>query len=220
MSRMLALLPLLAACVETVVPDKEEEEEIVLAPLGEPYTVIYASTAPDYLRDTCEIGVDLYEVGSDTPVASQSVHARGGEWTGLAITEAVQYTAEATWDECTTVASTGTGSFTSGAFSGAPGDLFLFRYDGVTGAYEVEKQREDFVGGTALVTFVDTATSADVQTLAAEIGVQADLISTEGKQYEITWDDTKAVGAVLAAFSDDNIYLDGEPVWVEVPDWW
>lgn len=219
MSRLLVALPLHVACVEAVVPEKEEEG-VVLAELGDPYAAIYAATAPDYLRAACEIGVELFELGSETPAASQEVDAQGGEWTGVALSASVQYTAEASWSDCTTVASTGTGSFSSGVFSGAAGDLFLFRYDGVTGAYEVIVQREDFEGGKALVTFVDSATSADVQTLAGEIGVEADLISTEGKQYAISWSDTTPVAAVLGAFSQDNLYFDGQPVWIDEPDWW
>lgn len=219
MSRLLALLPLLGACVEDVVPPKEEEEEI-LADLGDPFVAIFASTAPEYLRDTCEIGIELFESGSETATASQSMRAQGGEWTGLSIGFETSYTAEASWSDCTTLDTTGTGSYTSGTFSGNAGDIILFRYDGVTGAYEVIVQREDFVGGTALVTFVDTATSADVANLATAIGVQAELVSTEGKEYVITWESTMSVGAVLAAFADDNIYLGGEPVWIDVPDWW
>jgi hypothetical protein len=219
MSRLLALLPLLVACVEEVVPEKEEEE-VVLAPLGEPYAAIFAATDPGYLRDECELGVELFESGSDTAAFSQSFRAQGGEWAGVAIGAEIQYTAEATWDDCTTLASTGTGTFTSGTFSGSAGDMFLFRYDGVNGAYEVIVQREDFEGGRALITFVDTATSADVQTLAGEIGVQAELVSTAGKEYEISWESARSVGSVLAAFADDNIYLEGGPVWIEVPDWW
>lgn len=219
MSRLLALLPLLAACDKTIDIPKEDEE-VVLADLGAPFAAIIAHTAPDYLRTDCEIGVDLYEEGQTEPSSSAAVFATGGEWVGLTIDTAIQYTAEASWKDCTTVASTGTGTFSSGAFSGAEGDFFVFRYDGVTAAFETLVQREDFEGGKALITFRDDATSADVQELAAEIGVEADLISTDAKDYEISWDDGAPVGAVLAAFSDRNLYVDGEPVWVEKPDWY
>ncbi|MDP2312054.1 MAG: hypothetical protein Q8P41_04050 [Pseudomonadota bacterium] len=218
MARLLVLFPLLAACDKEIGLEEKAEEE--LAELGDPYAGIYAHAEPGYLRTDCTIGVDLYEVGVETLAASSTLYAQGGEWTGVQLGGTTQYTAEANWEGCTTLASTGTGSFSSSTFSGVAGDLFLFRYDGVTAAFETLVQRDDFKGGEALVTFVDESTSAEVAALAESIGVDADLVSTGSKQYEIHWDDTKAVAAVLAAFSEDDLYYDGQPVWITEPEWW
>ncbi len=218
MPRLLALLPLLAACGEDIAPGDKPAEE--LAELGEPYAGIVATTAPGYLRSECSLGVELFEAGSAVAVDSVSINAQGGEWAGFVIAPETPYTAEAAWDTCTTVASTGTGTFASNTFSGAAGDWFLFRYNGESGSFDSLTQRYDYEGGVALVTFVDTATSADVEALADSLGVSAEIVATDSKQYEITWRNATPVGAVLASFAESELYLDGEPVWIRIPDWW
>lgn len=220
MSRMLALLPLLFACGPGV-PLPPVPVVQPLAPLGEPFITMYAQAAPGYFRDGCEMGIEIFELGNAKPAGSVKFPVEGGEWGGLPLQEGVEYTLSAEWKDCTTNDTGGSGTFVSTSpFSAAMGVLPVFLYNGLDGKFGVAYQEEHFVGGTAIVTFVPAATSADVNKLSERIGVLAEIVDLEGTTYEITWDSTMSVGEVLSAFADDNIYFDGEPIWNNEPGWY
>lgn len=213
------MLPALLTGCDAQVPLGAGDDVTPLADLGDPFVAVVAAVEPEYLNPSCVIGLDLYEVGADTPAASVTMAARGAEWAGTTLEGGVQYTASASWTECTP-GGAGTGSFESSTFSGVEGDLFLFRYNGVNAAFEAYVQREDFEGGVATVTFAETSTAAEVEALADDLGVETDLITSGGHDYYVSWSDTTSVGEVLSRLSEAEIYEDGGPVWTEAPDWW
>lgn len=208
------MLFFLTGCGDKI--DLDEPEPAVVADLGDPWVGIVAAVSPGYLRSTCTIGIELYDVETQALAAEAGIEAQGREWTGVALDGVVQYTATGSWDDCTTT-DLGTGTFESTTFSGQQGDFFLFRYDGVTAAFETLVQREDFEGGVALVTFAE---GADVQAVAEAHGLEAEVISSGSLQYELTWSDTTPVGEVLGALSPEDAFVEGQPVWIRQPDWW
>ena len=209
---MTTLFLLLAACTGGAV---DLEKPATLPDLGDPFVGIYAAAAPGTFRTDCEITVDLYE--GDTLVASSEMEARGSEWTGTLLPGEVQYRAVATWDTCTT-GPEGSGTFESSVFSGVKGDFFLFRYTGVTAAFDSLVQREDFDGGEVEVTFVEGTTLEDAEEIAATHGLTAEAVS--GTTYRMTWDSEMAVGKALTLLSTESEYSEASPSWIRTPDWW
>ncbi len=213
---MATIVLLLAACTDGSVGLEDKNEE-PLPDLGDPFVGIYAAASPGTFRSDCVIQVDLYE--EDTVVATAEMRASGGEWTGTVLPGETLYRAVASWESCTT-GPDGTGTFESSAFSGVKGDFFLFRYTGVTAAFDVLTQREDFDGAEVEVTFEEGTTLEDVQAIADTYGVEADLVEGASTEYRVTWDDATAVGKVLTWFSDEDEYATGSPSWIRTPDWW
>jgi hypothetical protein len=191
-----------------------------LPDLGDPYVAIVAAVDPGLLKSSCTIALDLYDAGSGELAASVSVGAGGREWVGTQLEGGVQYTATGRWADCTNVEDRGSGQFEASTFSGNAGDLFLFRYDGVTAAFESLVQREDFEGGAATVTFVDGTMLADAQAVATAAGAD-DAALLEGTDlWTLRWTDDTPVGEVLTALSASGLYWSGSPLWIREPDWW
>jgi hypothetical protein len=190
-----------------------------VAEAADPWVVIAAATAPDYLKSSCTVAVDLYASGSETSSAHAEVGARGGEWAGVAVAPEVLSTAQGAWAECLNN-DLGTGELRSGTFSAAMGDLFVFRYVGTSAAFLTLKQGEDHEGGVVHVSFTTDTTQADVEALATtwEASVSASDMFAGG--YELRWLKPTSVGEVLASLSADERYVQGAPGWVNAPDGW
>jgi hypothetical protein len=209
------LLLLLLACN----PKVELTDTGPIPDLGDPYVAIVAAVDPGLLRSDCTVSLDLFEAGSAEPAASVSVGAAGREWVGAMLTGGVQYTATGRWTDCTNT-DRGTGDFTSSTFSGVDGDLFLFRYDGVTAAFESLQQREDFEGGAVTVSFIEGTSAADAQEVALATGVEEASLPEGSTEWTLRWTQDLAVGEVLSTLSASDLYRAGSPVWIREPEWW
>jgi hypothetical protein len=165
---------------------------------------------PGFFKSTCTIGVELEQDGAAVDSASWT-GAAGREWVGLPVETSTLYKATGTWTDCLNNEG-GTGTFESSAFSGSEGDLFVFHYDGQQTAFTTLKQRVDFDGGAAVVTFEDGVDVAGLVDVSAE--------KQDDGTWLLTWDDATPVAEVLAALSTQDGYTRGEPAWIGAPGWW
>jgi hypothetical protein len=183
-----------------------------------PWVAITAATAPDYLKSSCTIGVDLFE-GSDQSAGHAEVVARGGQWAGVPVDVEVLSTALGTWSECLNN-DRGTGEQQSGTFSAAPGDLFVFHYVGTSAAFMTLKQGEDHAGGLVHAQFTSDTTQGDVQALAEAWGASVAASSVYAGGFALSWLDDTNVVEVLSALSQDARYVQGAPGWAREPEGW
>ena len=202
---------LLVACAEKEEPVPADTEPEPEAPLADLWVGIVAPVADNLFNTTCTLTVDVYDAAGEMVVATSTIGARGGEWTGVRVPPDTQYMGIGSWSSCNN-SPNGTGSFESALFSGVAGDSFIFRYDGTTSAFEYLQQRADFYGGHAVATFEE---GTDVATLFADRNPTA-----EGAEWTFDWMDTTPVGEVLATLSADPQYVSGGPVWIVQPEWW
>lgn len=194
--------------------DTETHDTAPPEDLGDPYLAMVAATPPDYLLSTCRMRVDVYIDGK--AVDGAEILAGGGEWVGLELSGDSQYTASATYEECTKLNPTGT--VESGAFSGVAGYLFLFWYSGANQGYDTLVQTVDYSGGMAEITLEDGADTAGIDTIAASLGVTLTL--REGTTYDATFPTEIPVGRVLSEFAKDEAFAEGSPAWIDAPSWW
>ncbi len=195
------------------------DSALPVAEPADPWVVITAATAPDYLKSSCTVAVDLYAAGSETSSAHAEVGARGGEWAGVAVAPEVLSTAGGAWAECLNN-DLGTGELRSGTFSAAMGDLFVFRYVGTSAAFLTLKQGEDHEGGVVHASFTTETTQADGEALAARWSASVAASEVYAGGYELRWLTPTSVGEVLAGLSTDERYVQGAPGWVNAPDGW
>lgn len=210
---MFALL-VLVACKDKEVPLPVAEP----APLSPPHLAIAAATAPGVFRSTCVIQLDLLDAATDELVDTVLLDGvDGGQWGAIEIPEATLFKGSASWSDCLNNDS-GTGTEEISSFSSHEGILSIFRYSGVATSFETLTQREDFVGGTAVVEFDAGTDSAGIEAAAESLGVTG---AAEGDTWTFTWEDETAVAAVLSTMSAVEGYSRGAPVWEgDPPDWW
>lgn len=192
--------------------------------LGDPYVVMVAATSPGSLDSTCELDLTLTNKSDGTVAATLALQAKGRDWAGVGLTGGTLYTAYFAETGCNAGDDK---TYESGSFSGQEGILFVLWYTGVNVGYDALEQGTeggDFKGGEATVTVANSTPDANVQAVAAELGLTATLQSTDasGNIYFLSWETELNVGEVLSTFTQrlDDDYVSGTPTWLTEPDWW
>jgi hypothetical protein len=212
--RVLLALTLIACTGEKAGPEDTGEPP---PPLAEPYLAFFASALPGTFRNDCEVYVDLLDNTTGEILSTIEGNPVGGEWYGAPLPVGTLYRAKLTWDSCTN-APEGQGTHDATAFSGAEGDVFLFRYNGVMAAFETIVQRTEFAGGSVDVELVAGTTAEEVADLGDGVGASVELV--EGDTWRFSWEDATNVVEVLHTLSVDDRYVRGGPTWTFTPDWW
>ncbi len=233
--KLLALLLLLPACagddskggdldVDTA-NDVDTGDTAVKPPdivYGDPYAVMVAATRT--VDSTCELDLTLKNNGDGSTVATIELAAKGCDWAGARLSGNTQYKGSFTATGCNAADDK---TYESSAFSGEEGYIFALWYTGVNIGYSALKQGVedgDFLGGEANVTVANSYPESNVQALASDLGLTAELTTTsdDGNTYHLTWETELNVGEVLSDFTAaaGKDYVAGEPVWIKKPSWW
>lgn len=192
--------------------------------LGDPYVVMVAATAPGSLGSTCDMELELKDVGDNSTAASLSLNGKGCDWTGAGLTGGTQYRGTFSATGCK---SGNDETYDVQTFSGQEGFLFAMWYTGVNIGYtQLEQGTEegDFLGGQAQVTVANSFPESNVQAIAGNLGATATLQSStaDGNVYLLEWESELNVGEALSTFTSEagDDFVAAEPIWISKPSWW
>lgn len=211
------LVAFLVGCVEEKVEDSAEP---YVAPLAPSWFAITGSTYDGAFKSTCTMSAEL--VGADDSAVIATVPmapADGGLWAGVELPAGTQVKATLSWNDCENTGA-GTGSFPSSTFSGSDGDLFVMHYDGVDAGFEWMVQATDHLGGEVRAQFGERAPAAEIDALVADLGLTSAADPDDATFRILSWTEPTNVADVLGQLSQSELYVWGEPTWVEKPAWW